>query len=232
MEQKEIKVLIADDEEDILQFISYNLEKEGYRVHTAADGQLCLDLAKEVVPDLILLDVTMPKIDGIEVCQQLRDMPQFSETPIALLTARNEDYSQLAGFEAGADDYMTKPIRPKILMARIKALLKRKRISVDDETIENYGCLQIDKEKHLVIRDDEQIELPKKEYELLLLLVSKVGNVFTREHIYESLWGERMVVGERTIDVHVRRLREKIGDDCIKTLKGIGYKFNTDCETG
>lgn len=229
MEGNDISVLIADDEPDIVQFISYNLKKEGIQVHSAFDGEMCLKKAHEVRPDLILLDVTMPKMDGIEVCQRLRDTPQFNETIVALLTARNEDYSQLAGFEAGADDYLFKPIKPKILVARIKALLKRSRLEDAQNSLEIHGCISIDRDKHLVFRDGVTIELPKKEYELLLLLVSKTGKVFSREMIYETLWGESMVVGERTIDVHVRKLREKIGDDCIKTLKGVGYRFNEEC---
>lgn len=229
MQNEPIRILIADDEEDILEFVSYNLKKEGYEVHTAPDGEVCINLAKEISPDLILLDVTMPKVDGIEACLQLREMPEFRLTPIALLTARNEDYSQLAGFDAGADDYMAKPIKPKILVARVKALLKRQTNDPDSEGTDQYGCLIIDRERHLVYRDGKTIELPKKEYQLLLLLVSKVGKVFSRNHIYDSLWGEDMVVGERTIDVHIRKLREKIGDDCIKTLKGVGYRFNEDC---
>ncbi|MFT4524482.1 MAG: two-component system alkaline phosphatase synthesis response regulator PhoP [Granulosicoccus sp.] len=232
MEAKEINVLVADDEDDVLQFVSYNLRKEGIKVHTATDGNMCLKMAEQVHPDLILLDVMMPNMDGIEVCQRLREKPQFANTLIALLTARNEDYSQLAGFDAGADEYMTKPIRPRILMARINALLKRKGALRQDDSgavLEHFGCITVDREKHLILKGEVEIVLPKKEYELLLLLGSRTGKVFSRNEIYQALWGQDMVVGERTIDVHIRKLREKIGDDCIKTLKGVGYKFNEHC---
>ncbi|MBL4587636.1 MAG: response regulator transcription factor [Flavobacteriales bacterium] len=230
MKNETTKVLVVDDESDVLEFVSYNLRKEGFEVFTATDGLTGLEMAKKEDPDLILLDVMMPNMDGMEVCQQLREIPQFKDTLIAFLTARNEDYSQIAGFGAGADEYMSKPIRPKLLAARINALLKRKRSDMAENGVEKLGCISIDREKHLVYRGERVFELPKKEYDLLLLLASKKGKVFSREHIYETLWGHDMIVGERTIDVHIRKLREKIGDDCIKTLKGVGYKFNEDCE--
>ena len=225
------KILLVDDEIDILEFISYNLAKEGYEVYTATNGVEAIKIAENKLPNLIILDVMMPEMDGIATCEELRKNPEFKNTVIAFLTARGEDYSQIAGFEAGADDYITKPIRPKVLVSRVKALLKRTTTSTPAETIIidsniiSIGNLLIDKERYLIKIDGEEMILPRKEFELLSLLVSKPGKVFTREEIYSSVWGVNVVVGDRTIDVHIRKLREKIGNDHIKTLKGIGYKF-------
>jgi two-component system, OmpR family, alkaline phosphatase synthesis response regulator PhoP len=224
------KILLVDDEVDILEFISYNLEKEGYKVLTATNGTEAIRLAEKHTPHLIILDVMMPEMDGIVACEELRKIPSLQNTMIAFLTARNEDYSQIAGFEAGADDYITKPIRPKVLVSRVKALLKRTGtaaplpVEVDLNTI-SIGNLVIDKERYLIKMNDIEMVLPRKEFELLSLLVSKPGKVFTREEIYFTVWGDSVVVGDRTIDVHIRKLREKIGNNHIKTLKGIGYKF-------
>jgi two-component system alkaline phosphatase synthesis response regulator PhoP len=230
MSEEKFKVLLVDDELDILEFLSYNLEKEGYIVYTAKNGVEALKVAKDKIPNLIILDVMMPEMDGIVACEELRKMPELNRTVIAFLTARGEDYSQVAGFEAGADDYITKPVRPKVLVSRVKALLKRSSdiavaAVVEDTNVVNIGNLVIDKERYLIRIDDVEMVLPRKEFELLSLLVSKPGKVFTREEIYAAVWGENVVVGDRTIDVHIRKLREKIGNEHIKTLKGIGYKF-------
>ena len=230
MSEEKFKVLLVDDELDILEFLSYNLEKEGYIVYTAKNGVEAIKVAEKRIPHLIILDVMMPEMDGIVACEELRKIPSLNNTLIAFLTARGEDYSQIAGFEAGADDYITKPIRPKVLVSRVKALLKRIGEStvatvVEDPNTVNIGNLLIDKERYLIRIDDNEMILPRKEFELLSLLVSKPGKVFTREEIYSSVWGENVVVGDRTIDVHIRKLREKIGNEHIKTLKGIGYKF-------
>jgi two-component system alkaline phosphatase synthesis response regulator PhoP len=231
MTEERFKILLVDDEIDILEFISYNLEKEGFQVFTANSGTEALKVAVKVKPHLIILDVMMPEMDGFTACEELRKIPDLRSSIIAFLTARNEDYSQIAGFEAGADDYITKPIRPKVLVSRVKALLKRimpvveEAAPVIDERMVSVGNLIIDKERYLIKIGSEEMILPRKEFELLSLLVSKPGKVFTREEIYSSVWGENVVVGDRTIDVHIRKLREKIGNDHIKTLKGIGYKF-------
>jgi two-component system alkaline phosphatase synthesis response regulator PhoP len=232
MSESQSKILLVDDEVDILEFISYNLEKEGYKVYTAQNGAEAIKVAEKALPDLIILDVMMPEMDGIAACEEIRRIPALQHTIIAFLTARGEDYSQIAGFEAGADDYITKPIRPKVLVSRVKALLKRTSAPGIPATaiIENphtvtVGTLVIDKERYLIVQDGNEMVLPRKEFELLSLLVSKPGKVFTREEIYYSVWGDNVVVGDRTIDVHIRKLREKIGNDHIKTLKGIGYKF-------
>ncbi len=231
MSEEKLKILLVDDEVDILEFISYNLEKEGFTVFTANNGGEGLKLAERHQPHLILLDLMMPEMDGITACEEIRKIPALQQTLVAFLTARGEDYSQIAGFEAGADDYITKPIRPKVLVSRVKALLKRlapatteTEIPQADNTL-TFGNLLIDKERYLVKIGNEEMILPRKEFELLSLLVSKPGKVFTREEIYFSVWGENVVVGDRTIDVHIRKLREKIGNEYIKTLKGIGYKF-------
>jgi len=225
------KILIVDDEQDIIDFLGYNLKKEGFEVLSAYDGASGIEMAKLHQPDLILLDVMMPKMDGIEVCMELRELRQFENTLISFLTARGEDYSQLAGFKAGGDEYITKPIKPKILIARIKALLKReKRITsgAADEVV-SVGCIQIDKERMLVIKDGKSVQLTKMEFDLLLLLTSKPGKVFTREHIHKSLWGSKFTVKDRTMDVHIRKLRVRIGEECIKTIKGAGYLYNEMC---
>jgi two-component system alkaline phosphatase synthesis response regulator PhoP len=232
MSDGQYKILLVDDEVDILEFISYNLEKEGYKVYTSQNGAEAIKVAEKTLPDLIILDVMMPEMDGIAACEEIRRIPALQHTMIAFLTARGEDYSQIAGFEAGADDYITKPIRPKVLVSRVKALLKRTSgvgmapaaIIESGHTV-IVGNLVIDKERYLIVQDGQEMVLPRKEFELLSLLVSKPGKVFTREEIYYSVWGDNVVVGDRTIDVHIRKLREKIGNDHIKTLKGIGYKF-------
>lgn len=221
------KILIVDDEEDILEFIEYNLRKEGYQVYTAHDGVEALQKAVEVAPHLVLLDVMMPNMDGMETCRRLRAMPQTEDAIIAFLTARSEDYSQVAGFDAGADDYIAKPVRPNVLVSRIKALLKR----VDNgnqsaaDSAEDNRTLVIDRERYLVIRNGEEIILPRKMFELLALLYSKPEKVFLRDEIFTAVWGDDVIVGERTIDVHIRKLREKIGPDYIVTVKGVGYKY-------
>lgn len=230
MEGTTHKILLVDDEPDVLEFIGYNLIKSGYEVYTTQNGREAIEKAREIQPHLILLDVMMPEMDGIETCEEIRKYPQLNNTIIAFLTARGEDYSQIAGFEAGGDDYITKPIKPKVLNSRIKALLKRYRekseehVPQEDAIIETSD-LTIDKEKYLVRKGEKELILPKKEFELLLLLISKPDKVFTREEIFTRVWGENVVVGDRTIDVHIRKLREKIGGEHIKTVKGVGYKY-------
>lgn len=222
-----VKILVVDDEPDILDILRYNLEKEGYKVFTAEDGRAGIKLAENEKPNLIILDIMMPKMDGVEVCRYLRSKSEFDRTVISFLTAREEDYSQIAALDVGGDDYITKPIRPRVFLSRIKALLRRSDRSIEEEsnTLIEVGDLVIDKEKVSVIRNEQVIELAKKEFELLYLLVSKPGKVFSREEIFNKVWGTDVIVGNRTIDVHIRKLREKIGDHYIKTIKGIGYKF-------
>jgi two-component system, OmpR family, alkaline phosphatase synthesis response regulator PhoP len=220
------KILLVDDEPDILEFLSYNLKKEGYTVSTAANGKEAIEIAKKNIPDLIILDVMMPDMDGIETCREIRALPGLKDVMIAFLTARSEDYSQIAGFEVGADDYINKPIKPRVLISRIAALLRRgKAGSGGVSEKEDMGGIRIDRERYVVVKEGKEINLPKKEFELLALLASKPGNVFTREVILDRVWGGEVVVGDRTIDVHVRKLREKLGEDYIRTVKGIGYKF-------
>ena len=220
-----IKILVVDDEEDILEFLSYNLRAEGYDVIVADNGLLAIELAKKYEPSLIILDVQMPNMDGITTCEKIREIPSLSETVVTFLTARSEDYSQIAGFEAGADDYITKPIRPKVLISRVKALLKRRGITQDKSSVIELGDIVIDKEKHLITYKGVEVIFAKKEFKLLNLLISKPGKVFTREEILEKVWGTDIVVGDRTIDVHIRKLREKLADHYVKTVKGVGYKF-------
>lgn len=222
-----VKILIVDDEPDILEFLEYNLKKEGYQVVTAPNGEEGIKKAELDTPDLIVLDIMMPKMDGVEVCRNLRSKPEFDKTIIAFLTAREEDYSQIAALDVGGDDYITKPIRPRVFVSRIKALLRRSERNdvINEENVVHVGDLIIDKERVSVRRGKEVIELAKKEFELLYLLVSKPGKVFSREEIFNKVWGTDVIVGNRTIDVHIRKLREKIGDNYIKTIKGIGYKF-------
>jgi two-component system, OmpR family, alkaline phosphatase synthesis response regulator PhoP len=225
MKKKDIKILLVDDEPDILEILGYNLSLEGYQIHTAENGVQALAQAKKHLPHLIILDVMMPEMDGIEACEKLRNIPELSETIITFLTARGEDYSQVAGFEAGADDYITKPIKPKVLVSKVKALLRRFK---EPEMVENnikLGNLIINREEYKILKGKEEIILPRKEFELLALLASKPGKVFKREDILDTVWGNEVVVGGRTIDVHIRKLREKIGDDRFKTVKGVGYKF-------
>jgi len=234
LEIKNYKILIVDDEPDIIEFLSYNLRKDGFDVYTAMNGSEALKKVIEIQPHLILLDIMMPEIDGIELCEKIREIPSLKKVLIAFLTARGEDYSQVAGFEAGADDYIVKPIKPKVLITRIKALLKRYEKSFksndndDDAKNENilkYGSIEIDKERYVVRLNNREMVLPRKEFELLYLLASKPGKVFLRDEIYSKIWGNDIVVGDRTIDVHIRKLREKIGENHIITIKGIGYKF-------
>jgi two-component system alkaline phosphatase synthesis response regulator PhoP len=224
------KILLVDDEPDILEFMEYNLKKENYQISKAVNGKEAIDQAKKEHPDLIILDIMMPEMDGIEVCRTLREMPDFKNTLITFLTARNEDYSQIAGFDVGADDYITKPIKPRVLISRINALFRRygneNGKQSEKENVMYVADLKIDRDQYLVFKGDEKIELPKKEFELLALLASKPGKVFTRDEILEKIWGNDVVVGDRTIDVHIRKLREKFGDDLIRTVKGIGYKFD------
>ena len=230
MNWSDYKVLLVDDEKDILEFLSYNLKIEGFNIYTASNGRDAVRISEEIKPHLVLLDVMMPEMDGVAACEEMRRNRELENTLIAFLTARGEDYSQIAGFEAGGDDYITKPIKPKVLVSRIKALLKRQSIKTQDTDSESVnkivsGDLVIDKERYLIIKKGKDISLPRKEFELLSLLISRPEKVFTREEIFDSVWGENIVVGDRTIDVHIRKLREKIGDKYIKTVKGIGYKY-------
>ena len=219
------RILIVDDEADILDFLQYNLNKEGYQTETAQNGKQAIERAKVFKPDLILLDIMMPEMDGMETCRKLRSLAEFKETLIAFLTARNEDYSQISGFEAGADDYISKPIKPKVLLSRIKGLLRRAGIDDGSKKI-IAGEIEIDPERYVAVKNNKIIELPRKEFELLFLLASKPGKVFSRREILNRIWGDEIIVGDRTIDVHIRKVREKIGEDHIKTLKGVGYKFD------
>ena len=221
---KQEKILLVDDEKDILEFLSYNLNKEGYQIITANNGEKALEKASRHQPDLIILDVMMPEMDGITTCEKLRLIPEIKDTLVLFLTARSEDYSELAGFNAGADDYVTKPIKPKLLISRIKALLKRNKSKESISRIQ-LGNISIDKEKHMLIYKNEEIHLARKEFNLLYYLMTIPGKVFTREDIIHKIWKDA-VVGDRTIDVHVRKIREKIGSHHIKTIKGVGYKFD------
>lgn len=219
------KILIVDDEPDVIEFMGYNLRKEGYSVHTASNGKEGIELAKKILPDLIVLDVMMPVMDGMETCRALRNMETFKNTLIIFLTARDEEYSQISGFDSGADDYVTKPVKPRVFLSRIQALLRRSETNKKQLSIK-VGNIELDPEKYLVYKGSEVIEMPKKEFLLLQLLMSKPGRVFNREEILNRIWGSEAIVGDRTIDVHIRKLREKLGDDVIKTLKGVGYKFD------
>ncbi len=222
-----VKVLIVDDEPDILEFMEYNLKKEGYEVLLAKNGKEAIDLARKERPQLIILDIMMPVMDGIEACRQIREIPELQHTLVTFLTARNEEYSQIAGFDVGADDYISKPIKPRVLTSRIKALLRRLNgVQAPQAPVIQVGDLRIDRESYLVYQKDTPISFPRKEFELLALLTSKPGKVFTREDILARVWGNEIVVGDRTIDVHIRKIREKLGDESIKTIKGIGYKFD------
>jgi two-component system alkaline phosphatase synthesis response regulator PhoP len=221
-----LRILLVDDEPDVLDFLSFNLQKEGYEVFTASNGREAVQTTKKVSPNLILLDVMMPEMDGIEACKEIRTLPEGKNSLIVFLTARTEDYSQIAGLDAGADDYVSKPIKPRVLISRIKALLRRRFQSETDTAIYDVGGgIKINKENYSVTVDGKDVSLPKKEFELLYLLASKPGKVFTREDILHKIWGGDVIVGDRTIDVHIRKLRQKIGEEVIKTLKGIGYKF-------
>jgi len=227
MKKKDIKLLLVDDEPDILEIVSYNLQNEGYQIFSATNGVEAIDMAKKVNPHLILLDIMMPEMDGIEACEKIRGIKGLEDVIIAFFTARGEDYSQVAGFDAGADDYITKPVKPKVLISKVKSLLRRlKQGQAEIENIVTIGNIIINRDEYFVQRDKEKISLPRKEFELLALLASKPGKVFKRENILEIVWGNDVVVGDRTIDVHIRKLREKIGDNYFKTVKGVGYKFN------
>lgn len=228
MNPQEARILLVDDEPDILEFLSYNLRSEGFTVEVAQNGADAVRIARDILPHLILLDVMMPGMDGIETCEQLRSLPELNEVLIAFLTARGEDYSQVAGFDAGADDYIAKPIKPKVLISRIKALLKRTRQDTGNQDIAKIiriGDLEIDRDRYLVISSGKVLHLPRKEFALLNLIISRPGKVYTREEIYRSVWGDDVIVGDRTIDVHIRKLREKIGEEHIRTVKGVGYTF-------
>jgi len=225
MKKKDTKILLVDDEPDVLEIIGYNLSGVGYQIVTASNGLEAINQAKKHKPHLIILDVMMPEMDGIEACEKMRAIPELADTLITFLTARGEDYSQVAGYDAGADDYITKPIKPKVLVSKVKGLLRRfKETQISDTTI-SVGDLVINREAYKVLRGKEEIILPRKEFELLALLASKPGKVFKRDEILDRVWGNEVVVGGRTIDVHIRKLREKIGDDVFKTVKGVGYKF-------
>mgnify|MGYP000501142134 FL=1 len=225
MKKKDTTILLVDDELDILEIIGYNLTAQGYTVVTAQNGVEAIKKAKKHKPKLIILDVMMPEMDGIEACEKLRLIPELSETVITFLTARGEDYSQVAGFEAGADDYITKPIKPKVLTSKVKSLLRRFKSQEQAQQILKLGNLTINREEYKILVDTQEMVLPRKEFELLSLLASKPGKVFKREDILDSVWGNDVVVGGRTIDVHIRKLREKIGEKKFKTIKGVGYKF-------
>ena len=223
MNPEDIKILLVDDEPDILEIISYSLKNAGYNIYTATNGVEAVEQASKIEPHLIILDVMMPEMDGIEACEVIRKKEKIKNTLITFLSARGEDYSQIAGFNAGADDYLTKPIKPKILLSKVKSLLRR--ISIDqDEIIELEGLI-IDRSSYKISLSGNELNLPRKEFELLYLLASRPGKVFKREYILESVWGKDVVVGDRTIDVHIRKLREKIGNAFFETVKGVGYKL-------
>ena len=227
MKKKDIKILLVDDEQDILEIVGYNLTQEGYQVITASNGKEAIFKAKKELPQLIIMDVMMPEMDGIEACETIRRMPELQDTIITFLTARSEDYSQVAGFDAGADDYIAKPIKPKVLVSKVKALLRR--LKSDDAVSSStliVGNIEINREEYKINKGGEIMVLPKKEFELFYLLATKPGKVFTREEILDRVWGNEVVVGGRTIDVHMRKLREKFGNDRFSTIKGIGYKIN------
>ena len=225
MKKKDIKILLVDDEPDVIEIIRYNLDQEGYKLYTASNGKEAVEKAKKKLPHLIIMDVMMPKMDGIEACEQLRNDIRFNDTIIMFLTARGEDYSYVAAFDAGADDYVTKPIKPKVIVSKVKALLRR--LKKEEQTLEKIqiGKLIIDREQYEVTHMDKSFSMPRKEFELLYLLASNPDKVVKRDKIMEIVWGSEVVVGDRTIDVHIRKLREKVGDKYFKTVKGVGYKF-------
>lgn len=225
MNTSDIKILLVDDEPDILEIVGYNLKSEGYVVKTASNGLEAIETGKTFKPHLIILDVMMPEMDGIEACERLRKLPELNHSIITFLTARGEDYSQVAGFNAGADDYITKPVKPKVLVSKVKALLRRLSSGAADNNQIELDGLIIDRDEYKVICNGNEMVLPRKEFELLSLLATKPGKVYKREEILDEVWGNEVVVGGRTIDVHIRKLREKIGDDKFKTIKGVGYKF-------
>ena len=226
MKKSDIKILCVDDEPDILEILKYNLSNEGYNVSTAADGKSAIEMAYNISPNLIIMDVMMPNMDGIEACEKLRSDDKFNETIIMFLTARGEDYSHVAAYDAGADDYVTKPVKPKVLVSKVKGLLRRlEKVIAKDINEIVFDDIKIDREKYKVYISDNVLNLPRKEFELLYLLASKPDKVYKREKIMETVWGSEVVVGDRTIDVHIRKLREKVGDKYFKTIKGVGYKF-------
>ena len=225
MKKREIKILLVDDEPDILEIVGYNLQQEGFQILTAANGREAVATAKKEHPQLIIMDVMMPEMDGMEACEAIRKIPELNDVIITFLTARNEDYSQVAGFDVGADDYISKPIKPKLLVSKVKALLRRLKDEVVDSQTLNVGDIEINREEYKIIKDGKAIVLPRKEFELFYLLASKPGKVFKRDEILDKVWGSEVVVGGRTIDVHIRKLREKIGEDLFVTIKGVGYKF-------
>lgn len=225
MKKREIKILLVDDEPDILEIVGYNLSQEGYQVVTANNGKEAVSKAKKEIPHLIIMDVMMPEMDGIEACESIRKVPELENTIITFLTARSEDYSQLAGFDAGADDYISKPIKPKILVSKVKALLRRLKEKEEKSDVLNVNGIEINREEYKIVKEGQEIILPRKEFELFYLLASKPGKVFKRDEILDKVWGNEVIVGGRTIDVHIRKLREKIGDDFFKTIKGVGYKI-------
>lgn len=231
MKKRDIKILLVDDEPDILEIVGYNLEQAGYQVFKAENGKIAVKQAQKVKPHLIIMDVMMPEMDGMEACEKIREIPELKDTIITFLTARSEDYSQVAGFEVGADDYIAKPIKPKLLVSKVKGLLRR----LKDEEAENsetlsVGNLLINREEYKIVKDGVTIVLPRKEFELLYLLASKPGKVFTRTEILDKVWGNEVIVGGRTIDVHIRKLREKIDEDVFKTIKGVGYKIELNAD--
>ena len=227
MKNSEIKILLVDDEPDILEIVGYNLKNEGYTVYTAKNGLEAVNMAIKHAPHLIILDIMMPEMDGIEACEKIRGTKGLENVLITFFTARGEDYSQVAGFDVGADDYITKPIKPKVLVSKIKALLRRIKVAktIESTTTVVIGDITIDREEYVVIKNNKKLSLPRKEFELFSLLASKPGKVFKRDDILDSVWGNEVVVGGRTIDVHIRKLREKIGEQKFKTIKGVGYKF-------
>ena len=220
---KKNTILFADDDPDILELVKYNLQKEGFQVHTAENGEKALSMMEEVQPQLVLLDVMMPKMDGVEACERIRKMELPIQPIIAFLTSRNEDFSEIAGFQAGGDDYINKPVRPKVLINRVKALLRRTSIKV--EKVQGHQEISLDRERYLLLFKGEEVYLPRKEFELLYLLMNTEGKVYSRDQILQDVWEEDTIVGQRTVDVHIRRLREKIGKQYIRTVKGIGYTF-------
>lgn len=225
MKKKDITILLVDDEQDILEIVGYNLSQEGYKIIAASNGKEAVTKAKKELPQLIIMDVMMPEMDGMEACENIRKIPELSNVLITFLTARSEDYSQVAGFDAGADDYITKPIKPKLLVSKVKALLRRLKNEEQNSETLNVGGIEINREEYKIIKDDKEIILPRKEFELFYLLASKPGKVFKREEILDKVWGNEVIVGGRTIDVHIRKLREKIGEELFKTIKGVGYKL-------
>ena len=227
MKKKDIKILLVDDEQDILEIVGYNLSQEGYQIVTASNGKEAIAKAKKEHPQLIIMDVMMSEMDGMEACENIRKIPELQDTIITFLTARSEDYSQVAGFDAGADDYIAKPIKPKVLVSKVQALLRRLKgvEGVSNSSTLNVGNIEINREEYKIVNEGKEIILPRKEFELFYLLATKPGKVFTREEILDKVWGNEVVVGGRTIDVHIRKLREKIGDSFFKTIKGVGYKI-------